>query len=97
MESDMFVCIRQSHLDAAQSRRILELAKAQQEEEAEQDQRGEDLEATSFAGPSRLPTEMREVDEEEQSDEEIYEDEEFGDEEYEEIVSHIFDSHINPR
>ena len=73
----------QGHLDAKASRRILELAKQQQEEEAGVD---EDVDDTSaIAGPSRLPA-MDTTEDVELSEEEEYEEEDFGDEEYEEIV-----------
>lgn len=82
--------ITQSHLDAKTSRRILDLAKEQQEEEEEGDNgiTGTDNQASSVAGPSRLPVAMQD-DEEELSEDEEYEDENFGDEEYTELVSEI--------
>lgn len=71
-------------MDAKASRRILDLAKQQQEEEEGVNE--DEKDTSAIAGPSRLPVEMEDAEDAELSEEEEYEEEEFGDEEYEEIV-----------
>lgn len=79
--------VLQSHLDAKTSRRILDLAREQQEEEEQggNEDTTASTQASSVAGPSRLPASIDE-DDADLSEEEVYEDEDFGDEEYEELV-----------